>query len=838
MKTNLKSEDAPVNGGFAIATGQSVTAWAMSAVRAVYYPGEPALAEDRVNYRFINGFVDVGDLPCRVALWAEIKTRTVSLDAGFPVEGLYLPGFNRRVEFSGFWHRPTRLSRWLKTRLLPERDGDYRFRLATCGGVRIWVDGKEAAVFEPFRRNRESETEITLSLKAGGSDVVVLTEELAERDALWYFELSLLDQAGLSAELPIDVSDATLALLKDLAVEVRPMPLHVRDGRLTLKVERPAAIDVGVHAKILPSVHMRTKPPLLDVTGVLKAGSTTVSLPGAENLPDGYHPLWLTFSIGDTRVERHIDFATLAEPMRDLSALSLADRKAAVLEYLADHGEQRAGKAIAMMAAGRPVDAVFREIIDNTLAAIDERRDCSDFVLVPLLWLYADYRDRLPEDMQEKIRQTILNYRYWVDEPGNDVMWFWSENHVLCFHVSQYLAGRLFSRAGFPCSGRIGAEQEALAFERLMKWFDSVEQHGLAEWNSAAYYPVDFIGLFALEHLGEGQVKTRAKTLIDRLFVMIGLHTLDGVPAGTMGRAYDKELRAGPLTELAPFATVGFGKGWFNDGVAALPMFAAGHYVPPEEAAAVVSPTPGQALSAHYVQGHDEAARLVLYKSAHVQLSSMMDGKPGGRGHQQHVVDVRLAGSPFARAWINHPGEDDPWGHQRPSYWAGNGSMPRAAQYENAALLLYDLGEEPRIAFTHAYVEAGAFDVVERLDNWIVLRSGKGFAALTATNPIEAVTAGPGAGIEFRAHGNRCGWLTLLAEGEGDAALSAFRQYLSAVSLTLAGEGEALQLALNCPEMPALTLDWNDGLLVEGAPYTFPNRTLVPQIRHFDAVSF
>jgi hypothetical protein len=46
----------------------------------------------------------------------------------------------------------------------------------------------------------------------------------------------------------------------------------VRDGQLVLKVERAAAIDVAVHAKILPSVHMRTKPPLLDVTGVLKAG--------------------------------------------------------------------------------------------------------------------------------------------------------------------------------------------------------------------------------------------------------------------------------------------------------------------------------------------------------------------------------------------------------------------------------------------------------------------------------------------------------------------------------------------------------------------------------------
>ncbi|MDI6838483.1 MAG: hypothetical protein QMD99_22555, partial [Rhizobiaceae bacterium] len=223
------AETASAATGFAVAPGETVTAWAMSPVEARLYPGEPALAEDRVSYRFVNGFVDVGDLPCRVALWRELKSRRVAFRHQFEIDGLYLPGFNRRVEFSGFWHRPTRLARWLKTELVPAHAGDYVFRLATCGGVRIWVDGVECAVFEPFRRNRESETEIRLPLKAGGSEVVVLTEELAERDALWYFELTLLGPEPLTVRLPVEISGATVGLLKDLAEEVRPDPLHVRD---------------------------------------------------------------------------------------------------------------------------------------------------------------------------------------------------------------------------------------------------------------------------------------------------------------------------------------------------------------------------------------------------------------------------------------------------------------------------------------------------------------------------------------------------------------------------------------------------------------------------------
>jgi hypothetical protein len=302
-----------------------------------------------------------------------------------------------------------------------------------------------------------------------------------------------------------------------------------------------------------------------------------------------------------------------------------------------------------------------------------------------------------------------------------------------------------------------------------------------------------------------------------------------------MGRAYDKELRAGPLTELAPFATVAFGEGWLNDGVAALPMFAAGSYSPPVEAQGVVRPPEGKALTAHYVQGHDEAARLVLYKTATVQLSSTMDGKPGGRGHQQHILDIRFAAHPLAKAWVNHPGEDDPWGHQRPSYWAGNGSMPRAAQYGNAALLLYDLGADARLPFTHAYVERRAFDQVILEDNWIVLQSGHGFAALTATRPIVPVDAGPGAGIEFRAEGTNVAWYGVVSEGVDPDALNRFRSQLVKIRLELSADGR--RALLHQVDGPQLSLDWSEGLSVDGQPYVFPNRSIDPLIRWTDAVS-
>jgi hypothetical protein len=820
MNAPISSSDA---GLFAVAEGDSVSAWALSPVDAVYFPGEPAPSSDPQNYRFVNGFVAVGDLPCRVALRKDIATRTVALSTSWPVESLYLPGANRRVEFTQFRHRPTRLSRWCRTELVPPADGDFRFRLSTCGGVHVWVDGVLVVRFEPFIRNTENATEVTLPLKAAGSEIVVLMEEMAERDTNWFFELTSLSAQTLHARLPGAVPQRGSAMLKALADSVRPDGEFVSNGPLTLVFDAPAPEPISIRAEFKPTSH--AKGVMLDRTLTLPAGKTRLVLAQGSELPEGYHQLDLTLSVGTALVHRAIACAILHDPEPRRFGPSLAGRKREALEYVADHGEIRMGTALAMLALGRAPDARFRTILDQTLSVIEERQDCSDFVMVPLLWAYKIYGGAFPADIAARTEAAVLGYRYWVDEPGNDVMWFWSENHALCFHVSQLLAGRIFPDQVFSSSGRTGSAQAAVATECLGKWFDAVEEEGLAEWNSAAYYPIDFIGLLALAELAAEPLAGRATALVDRLFTMIALHTLGGVPAGTMGRAYDKELRAGPLTELAPFVTLAFGEGWRNSGVAALPMFAAGRYEPPAGIENYVHPRPGVAITAHYTQGYGEAAHLALYKTANVQLSTNLRARPGAHGHQQHVLDIRFASHPFARVWINHPGEDDPWGHQRPSYWAGNGSMPRAAQYGNVGMLLYDLGETPRLPFTHAYVAAEGIEQRQFRGDWLVLKAGHGLLALRATSPLVAVDRGPGAGREYRAAGNRIGWVAIVAEGE----VGAFKAALDAAELAFDAAGR--KLALRYPGSAELVLDFHDGLAVGGQPYAFPNLTTEPLIR-------
>lgn len=812
-----------------VPSGQSLVAWLLSPVAESPFSGRAALAEDRVQYRFINGFVDVGELPCRRAWREEMLGRQVSLQSDFEVSGVYLPGLNRRVEFTGFWHTPTHLARWCRTRLVPPHAGDFAFQLSTCGGVRIWVDGEPIVCFEPYQRNSERSCAMTLPLRAEGSEIVVLCEELAERDTLWYFELRNAGDAPLEAELPLDLSADDLEGLRQLALGVRPERDVFSSTPFTLVFDRPAPRALVVEVNVQRHSHDLSLSGLLSRRLELPAGVGRLEVAAPGEIPDGFHQVSLCFSIGDTRLERRIDAAFLSDVGLPHAAASLAARKREALSHLARHGEHRIGKALAILETGPDEgrEAELRALIVSTLNAIDRREDCSDFVMVPLLWIWAAHRDKLESDIAADIRRAVLAWRYWVDEPGNDAMWFWSENHVLCFHVSQLLAGMLFPDEVFVASGRRGAAQARLARERLACWFDAVEAHGLAEWNSAAYYPVDCIGLFALERWAEPELAARARRVLDRLFTMIALHTLGGVPAGSMGRAYDKELKAGPLTELAPFCRVAFGAGWLNSGVASLPMFAAGSYEPPAVAQGLVTPGADTAIGARYVQGY-QPARLVLHKTRDVQLSTVVDGEPGRSGHQQHMLDLRFAAHPFARAWINHPGEDDPFGHQRPSYWAGNGRMPRVAQQGDTALMLYELGEAPRLPFTHAYVAHDAFDEVVLRGRWLFLRCGDGYAALGGNAPLDAITTGATAGHEYRVPGARAAWMVRIASGQTPADFLAFQQAMNAVSFTF--DSEHMNMQINESGRPAVSLDWQQGLSVAGRSQAFAADSVVPQI--------
>ena len=115
---------------------------------------------------------------------------------------------------------------------------------------------------------------------------------------------------------------------------------------------------------------------------------------------------------------------------------TLATRRREALEHAArQRGDVFA--EITKVALGR-WDDLDHETIRATIAGINERRDCSDFALTGLLGLLHRHGDdpAFPPDLRRALRDCVLGFKYWRDEPGSDPVCQWTGNHPILFFAA------------------------------------------------------------------------------------------------------------------------------------------------------------------------------------------------------------------------------------------------------------------------------------------------------------------------------------------------------------------------------------------------------------------
>ncbi|MGM3174572.1 hypothetical protein [Dickeya lacustris] len=815
-----------MNIGWVLKQNSVINRFMITSLAEKYYPAEVDTLPDTVNYRFINGFVDVGVLPCRVRFLKETAPREISLPNHVDFNALWSGGDqSQSVNFSDFWPCPTHVQRFARCFIYSDGLHAARFRLGTCGGVTLWLNGRQIARFTPFSRNTEQFCELVLPLQLGLNTLVVHAEELCERDTDYLFSLRYLDERPLRWQLAPDATCSERLWAMDNWLNSLSLGENlINHDTLTLHSAVPLPEAVTVHHHLLCNVNESVTP--WQQQQALCAGQTDWQAQLPAGLV-GYYDLVCRAEYEGISLSRNISFGRL--PTQTLPALpSLAQRREHLLRHTARHGFERIGRVLASFATGEGTEAID-PILNQVLHKISRREDCADFQLVPLIWLWQRYQgQRLSAPQWQRVRTAILGFRYWIDEPGCDTMWFWSENHCLCFHVAQYLAGQNFPDEVFVCSGRTGREQHAIARQRLDRWFDAILTHGLVEWNSAAYYPIDLIGLLALSELaGDESLRERARTVIDRIVLMTAWVHQNGVAVGTMGRAYDKELRSGMLTELAGFCALLWGEGWMLPHCAALPLMCLSQYQPPQEAQAIAQWLSPQGAQARWVQGLDRSANVIAWKQQDVAFSSVFDHHPGEPGHQQHVLDIRLGRHYAARLWVNHPGEDRPDGVHRPSYWAGNGRLPQVMQHRNRAWMLFDLQHDLR-RWTHLYLPRTALDEVVVEACWCFVRGGNGYAALH--NPAGLQLHTPQGGqpdSELRAFGESNVWYIAVDSGAGSLGFAEFIARFRHRQVQQLPDGS---VQFDDPDYGLMAWQPEGGFTIDSQPFVFPDTvSVIPQ---------
>lgn len=712
--------------------------------------------------------------PCRTRWIEQKRNRRPQVERAFSARRLWLPFGASRVDLSGFWFRPTRLGTWSEATLFAARAGKARFRLSTCGGAIAYVNGSEVAWTAHYERNFETGIEFEVELNRGPNLVHVYFDDLAERDTRYYFQLDYLGGPELRAILPANIDKGAFARVEEMLEGAHFSQPSYTDGPVVLKLPRAAPFDIEVEVRI-EGDFMSLESERRGIA--LAAGDTELVIADVKELPADFRHFHLSLQLWGLKVERAFGVEICHTARQGPAPEHLAERIAEALTYTSAHSEADTVSALARLASGHS-GAKTEAMIEAVLPAIEDCYDCADFVLVPLIWCRIRFADALSRPLRTRIDAAILGFRYWLDEPGNDVQWFFSENHALLFHTAAYLAGCAFPEHVFTRSGRTGREQAAVGKARVAAWLDHFNQWEMAEFNSAPYFPIDLKGLTALFALAEdADIRHAAAAAIGRLITIIAQSSHHGQLTGAQARSYEHTLRAACSLELSGLARLLWGRGHYGRRVHALPQVAIcvrdhGLKIDPK-LQEIADFTGGGGREWRFAQGPEAFAKLYHYKTAAHALGTAANYRWNEWGYQETVVHARLGNNPNAQIWINHPGEVIHSGFGRPSYWGGSGRLPRVHQYRSLALLQFEPLPE-QVNFTHAWFPQQLFDEVLIRPGFAAARSGEALALLVANQPLHRVDRGPSAGCELRAYGQSTRWLLRLAHKDRHPSLEEF----------------------------------------------------------------
>lgn len=760
------------------------------------------------------------EYPCRTEFAARFRDNRPEERGARDWAVNWLPFGQDFLDLSGFWFRPTRLAAWARTVIRADAAGPARLRLTTCGGAILFVNGAEAGWMAPYVRNYNSNAEFTVDLVAGDNEITVFFDDLAERDTRYLIRLDWLEGPAAQAALPFDAAaEDTRAVEAVLEAAHFDRPAYT-DGAVALTL--PVTLDAPGHASVLIEGDFMSHE-RMDREYPVAADQTRLVLGEAAEFPADFRHFRVTLNRGGFAATRTlgVEIAHDAGP----APATIRERTDEALHAVAEKAEPDTVCALARLAVGQPAD----QMILRVLPTIKDCWDCADFALVPLLWSRIRFADGLAADTLAQIDDTILAYRYWMDEPGNDVQWYFSENHALLFHTAAYLAGDLLADATFRRSGRKGRDQSAVGRNRVRAWLDHFEACEMAEFNSAPYFPIDLKGLCALYGLApDADIRDRAGRAIARLIEIVANSAHQGVLTAAQGRSYEHTLRAGATLELSAIARMLWGQGSYGARFHCVPQLALclrdhGLVLPDLTDRANWQAAGGQEWA--FTQGEGDFARLYHWKTRGTAMGSTANYRWGDWGYQETLIHARIGIDPQAQVWINQPGELIQSGYGRPSYWGGSASVPRVQQYRGLAVIAFD-GVAPQPDLTHAWFPAAAFDDWRLDGTRAAAAQGGAGLLLAASGPLTMVEDGPSAGCELRLAGRKGRWIIRLADDAADA--DAMMARFGALALTETDDGHIL---IEDPEYGSVTFAPDASIRAEGRVID-PSEWTLTGLRH------
>jgi len=672
------------------------------------------------------------------------------------------------------------------TELIVPDDITVRARVWSYMSVGIYLGGSKVGdINYPVYKPMES-VDIVLNLKKGSNQVYFVCDNLGARDTRNILGMQILEDEATRDMISVKLSDDSA---QDEAFEAEQF---IADTKLVDdSVVFPHTADDSVTLEIInrsPDYYRDRNIHTIPVSGKdsveVSRDITTLKLTVSKSAFSLSRTL--EFALHTAKRENSKEFLSAPEATernlirmyQDIASVKSLDRGSfgfGIMSILARrYLAQLEAKKTGLKAELTKED---RQLLIDDIDCIERRVDCADFLICGFIRYVNNYD--MDDELKDRLKKALLDFRYWMDEEGSDAMCFWSENHSLMFYSCAMFIGDMYPDEYFTRARRTGRELSQYGKAKVLDWLTDVEQYGFEEFLSNVYMSVTLAALLNLVDYGDCGISERATKICDTLVRTLCLQCYQKTVVAPMGRVYREALfpfaanTQTLINAIDPEAPFSFGEGW-------MAYLATSRYKFPEDCRGLMEEsvdkeyTTGNALI-HVKKNSDyiltsvasprtdgwtrwKNIRLLSGDAAsdvnpdsheyNKALNESFHGTslftPGTHGYQQQMWVAALDSA--AILFVNHPGTTSEQSGMRPGYWNGNGIMPALSQKSNELLCVYSIPEKDPIHFVHAYCPLDRYDETlhikdlgaDKNGEWLFLRKGKSYMAFWSSTAMEA----------------------------------------------------------------------------------------------------
>ncbi|MCL6613258.1 MAG: hypothetical protein K6U03_01345, partial [Firmicutes bacterium] len=593
---------------------------------------------------------------------------------------------------------------FLTTIITPKYQGSKQFKLLTNARALIAINGN--IIFD---------TDIQTSKEKNNLHEYYFKADLQPNENIFIIALFRLGRAstvGFLMECINGDMEVHVPLSEWVSPKVRiELENEVNSLRLERNIFYPEHdINILLNRTLISETQLKVELSALD-GAIIKESTATNSekiiLCSGIELPDGEYQLTCLWESKDGQPITSVTFnvAKITPTPALVGYEYLDERKRIVLEHFIDnpkflYGElwnplagyilgryEKIWSQVAKYALGRH-EEIDNEIIFDTCKFISERKDCSEFLMQAILRLiYWEQRTpRLKPEIRALMKDTILGFRYWVDEPGDTMMHMSSENHRLLLHTAEFLAGQLFPTEKFTNSCQPGLYHATKGRMYLMEWLRQRGKFGFDEWHSNCYYTVNtapLINIYDFAPEEDYKLRQMVKQILDYIFFILAEDTFHGVFGATCGRSYGPYIKYPDFQYTASICWLLYGEGslWGGSGMGAVSLATSNYKLPNifAKIAADYSTTIESYQRQGFFMEKESSANFIVYRTPDYMLSGLQDYQKGEYSPQTHVAQVTFENK--AIVFWSCPCTSGEGPGLRPDYWSGNITLPRVIQY-------------------------------------------------------------------------------------------------------------------------------------------------------------